>query len=75
MPVETASLPSIPWKIGNDAVRAKDISKLNVFFENFGFELYFWHDTIKLERNFENMKNFYLQRIKPKLECELIKQQ
>lgn len=75
MPIELHHLPKIPWKLGNDAVRAKDVAKLNKFFEEIEFDFYFWHETLKVEKNFENIRDFYLQSIKPRLEYELSKQQ
>lgn len=74
MPIELASLPNMPWKKGNDAIRAKDVYKVRLFFEELGFDFFFWHETMKEEKNFENMKNFYLQRIKLNVEKELRKQ-
>jgi len=74
MPIEFASLPNISWKKGNDAIRAKDVYKVRVFFEELGFDFFFWHETMKKEKNFENVKDFCLQRIKPNIEQELRKQ-
>lgn len=71
---EMASLISVPWKKGNDAIRAKDVYKVRLFFEELGFDFFFWHETMKKEKNFENVKDFCLQRIKPNLKQELRRQ-
>ncbi|MDY0215135.1 MAG: hypothetical protein RBS24_06480 [Bacilli bacterium] len=74
MPIELSLLTSVPWKKGNDAIRAKDVYKVRLFFEESGFDFFFWHETTKEEKNFVNIKNFYLQRIKPNIEQELRRQ-
>lgn len=74
LPLQLAMIPNIPWKKGNDAVRAKDVYKLRIFFEKLGFDFFFWHETMKEEKNFENIEKFYLQRIKPNVDKELRRQ-
>jgi hypothetical protein len=74
LPTEFAMVPNIPCKKENDAVRAKDVYKLRMFFEKLGFDFFFWHETMEEEKNFENIEKFYLQRIKPSIEKELRRQ-
>jgi hypothetical protein len=53
----------IPWKKGNDSLSAKHVSRVITQIEKYGFDIWFWPETIKNQ----SIKDFYLQKVKPKL--------
>lgn len=51
------------WKEGNDSIAAKHVAKVVDKIESLGYEIFFWHETIKDG----NVEDFYLQRIKDRI--------